>query len=84
MAKEEERRGMSREEAGRKGGESSAGKARHFTSESKERLVEGAKKGGEHSAGTEKHYTPESKERQIEGARKGGEHSHGGGRPKED
>ncbi len=76
MPKEEEREGMSREEAGRKGGEASAGKVRHFTPESKERLREGARKGGEHSAGTEKHYTPESKERQIEGARKGGEHSH--------
>lgn len=73
MAKGEK---MSREEAGRKGGEASAGKVRHFTPESKERLIEGARKGGLHSAGSEKHYTPESKERQIQGAKKGGEHSH--------
>ena len=48
---------MARGEAGRKGGEASAGKKRHFTPESKERLIEGARKGGEHSAGTVKHFT---------------------------
>jgi general stress protein YciG len=69
-------RKMSREQAGRMGGEASAGKERHFTSESKERLIAGARKGGENSAGTSKHFTPQSKERQIEGARRGGQHSH--------
>ena len=70
MAKEEARKGMSRAEAGRKGGEASAGKERHFTRESKERLKEGAKKGGE----AEKNISPEARERMREGGRKGGEH----------
>lgn len=51
MPEEKERERMSREEAGRKGGEASKGSKKHFTRESKERLKEGAEKGGEHSHG---------------------------------
>jgi uncharacterized protein len=70
MPREEEK--ISREEAGRKGGEASAGKERHFTPESKERLKEGDKKGGE----SEKDISPEARERIQEVGRKGGEHSY--------
>ncbi len=38
-------------EAGHKGGEASKRSEKHFTDESKERLMEGAKKGSEHSHG---------------------------------
>ncbi len=69
MPREEEREGMSREEAGRKGGEASKGSEKHFTPESKERLREGAKKGGE----SEKDISEEARERMSEGGRKGGE-----------
>jgi general stress protein YciG len=63
---------MSREEAGKSGGKHTAGKTRHFTRESKERLIEGARKGG----AAEKHISPEARERMREGGRKGGERSH--------
>lgn len=48
---------MSKAEAGRLGGEASAGSIKHYTEESKRRQLEGARKGGEHfhrgrSAGT--------------------------------
>lgn len=71
----EERSGMSREEAGRKGGEASKDAEKHITPESKERLREGAKKGGEHSGGgsSERNISEESREKMSEGSRKGGE-----------
>jgi general stress protein YciG len=75
MPEEKERQGMSREEAGRKGGEASKGSEKHFTPESKERLKEGATKGGEHSGGgsSERNISKESREKMSEGGRKGGE-----------
>ncbi len=42
---------MSKAEAGRMGGEASAGSEKHYTKESKERQIAGARKGGEHSHG---------------------------------
>lgn len=69
MAGEEK---MSKQEAGKTGGKHTAGKERHFTRESKERLIEGARKGG----AAPKHISSESRERMREGGRKGGERSH--------
>jgi uncharacterized protein len=43
---------MSKAEAGRMGGEASAGSEKHYTAESKQRQIEGARKGGEHSHGS--------------------------------
>jgi general stress protein YciG len=63
------REGMSRVEAGRKGGLATAGIPRHFTEESKRRLIEGARRGGK----AVKEITPQARERMREGGRKGGE-----------
>jgi len=75
MPKEEGGSGMSREEAGRKGGEASKGSEKHYTPESKERLREGARKAGEHSGGgsSERNMSEESEEKMREGGRRGGE-----------
>jgi general stress protein YciG len=52
MNKMESKPKMSKAEAGRLGGEASAGSEKHYTKESKARQIAGARKGGEHSHGS--------------------------------